>query len=228
MSIITCTFTSANIQRVAAGVEKQMRFAIAMALTKTAQDAQQEIIRQLPERFTIRTGWVKQGVRYRPADKNAKNIISRVVDMDSFMALQETGGDKLKQQKAMGIPIGARSSLTSTTLLDKSKWPAALLKKQGYFLAPITGKSLAEYARNKNATRKRPWAQAVTAESVGKTGLWKRRGKKRLPIDLMYIFESEVHIKPRFGFYDTVKKVTGEKLPIRLQEAVNYAARTAR
>ncbi len=228
MSIITCTFTSANIVRVAQRIEKNLRFAAAMALTNVARDAQQEIIRQLPERFTIRTGWLKKGIRFKPADKNAKDIMSRVVDVDSFMAFQETGGDKTKEGgRDFSIPIGARPLLTMTT--PPSKWPGALLAKmgKGYFLAPLTGKALDQRSRNKKGTRT-AMGQVITHGSLGKMALWKRQGKQRLPIDLIYIFQPVVHMKPRFGFYDTVRKVTHERLPIRMQEAVNQAARTAR
>ena len=215
--------------RVAAGLEKQMRFAATMALTKTAQDAQQEVMRQLPERFTIRTGFLKSGVRYRPADKNDRNMVSRVVDLDSFMALQETGGDKRQYSgKDMAVPIGARPTPLSTTPL--SKWPSALLAKlgRGYFVAPLTGKAIATRSQaEKNAFRRR-FGRDMTQWDVGKVALWKRRGQQRLPIDLIYLFEDVVHIKPRFGFCDTVKKVARQQLPIRLQEAINYIARTAR
>ncbi|MBF0171465.1 MAG: hypothetical protein HQK87_10345, partial [Nitrospinae bacterium] len=89
--MVSITVNENVIGRAFAELEKQLRFAAAQALTRTAQDAQEEVKRQLPERFTIRTGWLARGIRIRPASRN--NLKASVLVKDAFMALQETGGD---------------------------------------------------------------------------------------------------------------------------------------
>ncbi|MBF0371620.1 MAG: hypothetical protein HQL52_19460, partial [Magnetococcales bacterium] len=114
------------------GLEKQARFATAVALTCTAKDAQEEVRRQLPERFTIRTGWLAKGVRVRSARKN--NLEAAVTVLDDFMALQETGGmRKSHSGEALAVPVGARPTPRSIT--RPSKFPGRLLQKPRHFIA---------------------------------------------------------------------------------------------
>ncbi|MBF0142870.1 MAG: hypothetical protein HQL59_05360 [Magnetococcales bacterium] len=189
------------IGRAFADLEKQLRFAAAQALTRTAQDAQEEVKRQLPERFTIRTGWLAKGVRIRPANRN--NLKASVLVKDAFMALQETGGDKISSfGDALGVPVGARPTPTAVT--RPSKFPGALLTKKGFFIAPI-------------------------AHGSKTMGVWKRTGKGRGErLTLMYVFEQKVRLKPRFGFRETVRKVAVERFPHRFAEALRQALASAR
>ena len=117
-----------RFKRVMRRLPKQIRYASAVALTKTAQDAQQEVRKQLPSRFIMRSHWVPKGIRTRMATKT--NLESKVRVIDDFMALQELGGEG-----ESSVPIGARPKPTSRT--PPSKWPGALLKKPKHFIGPI-------------------------------------------------------------------------------------------
>ena len=199
--MIKIQFDASAINRVFDNMEKQVRFAAAVALTKTAQDAQEEVIRELPERFTIRTNWLARGVRIIPATPG--RLVSTVLDKDSFMALQESGGDKVSPfGDALGIPVGARP--TPFAITSPSKFPSALLARQGFFIAPISRGSRT-------------------------MGVWKRTGKgRRERLTLMYIFSRQVRLKPRFGFRETVNRVAMERLPKRFEEALRQALASAR
>ena len=118
----------ARFNRVMGQLPKQIRYASAVALTKTAQDAQKEVRRQLPTRFIMRSKWVPKGIRTKMATKNS--LESKVRVIDDFMALQEIGGDG-----ETSVPIGARPKPTSRT--PPNKWPGALLKKPKHFIGPI-------------------------------------------------------------------------------------------
>jgi hypothetical protein len=120
--------SSAKFNRVMGQLPKQIRYASALALTRTAQDAQEEVRRQLPSRFIMRSQWVPKGIRIQRATK--ANLESTVRVLDDFMALQETGGIG-----ETSVPIGARPKPISRT--PPSKWPGALLKKPKHFIAPI-------------------------------------------------------------------------------------------
>jgi len=199
--MVSVTVNENVIGRAFADLEKQLRFAAAQALTKTAQEAQEEVKRQLPERFTIRTGWLAKGVRIRPASRN--NLKASVLVKDAFMALQETGGDKTSPfGDALGVPVGARPTPQSVT--RPSKFPGALLTKKGFFIAPI-----------------------IHGSKI--MGVWKRTGKGRGErMTLMYVFEQKVRIKPRFGFRETVRKVVMERFPHRFAEALRQALASRR
>ncbi|HAT49006.1 MAG: hypothetical protein HQL07_03955 [Nitrospirae bacterium] len=193
--------TTSQIQQAFGGLDKQVRYAIALALTNTAKDAQAELRGQLPQRFTMRTGWVAKGIRISSANKT--DLKATVMVLDQFMTLQETGGDKTSPfGDALGIPVGARPTPTSVT--RPGSFPGALLQKKGYFIAPI----------RKGSSIK---------------GVWKRTGKgRRVKMQLMYVFSRHVRIKPRFGFVNTVNKVAKERFPMRFVEALQRALATTR
>ncbi|MBF0140110.1 MAG: hypothetical protein HQL74_07505 [Magnetococcales bacterium] len=220
-------FDDSALNKAFAKIEKQMQFAASMALTETAKAIQAEVRQELPKKFTIRTGWIAKGIQVKAATKS--NLVAKVVVKDEFMALQEEGG--MKQSitgKALGVPIGARPNPLSTT--RPSMFPGALLKKTGYFIAPITGKSLTARSEGKNGynRRRRMNTTLITADHVGKMALWHRRGKKSLPIDLIYIFESAVKITPRFGFREMAYKKAMEEGPKQFAKAFQKAMETAR
>ena len=182
------------------GLEKQVRFAAAVALTRTAQDAQDEVRRQLPERFTIRTGWVAKGIRIKPTRKNDLEASVRV--LDDFMALQETGGlRRSRSGEALAVPVGARPTPRSVT--RPSKFPGRLLEKPNHFIAPL---------------KDDPQTHAV----------WRRAGRKGSKRKLMYLFTDRVEIKPRFGFMETVREVVEARFQENFNQALTEAVSSAR
>ncbi|ABK44561.1 conserved hypothetical protein [Magnetococcus marinus MC-1] len=188
-----------RVAQAADNLAKQVRYATAVALTRTAQDAQAEVRRRLPERFTIRTGWVAKGIRIKPAKKSDLQASVRV--LDPFMALQETGGAKRSQSgDSLAIPYGARPNPKSVT--RPGKFPGALLKKPNHFIAPLHDD---------------PSTHAV----------WRRGGRKGRKLKMMYRFVNRVEIKPRFGFMDTVKSVVESRFQKNFNEAITEAMASA-
>ncbi len=192
---------TAQTRQAFGNLEKQVRFATAVALTRTAQAAQKEVREQLPERFTIRSGWVAKGIRITPARKN--NLQAGVRVLDDFMALQETGGLKASRRgNSLGIPVGARPRPESRT--GPARFPGALLQKPGHFIAPL------EPGSNRMA-------------------LWRRTGRgRRSKMKLMYVFADQVRIEPRFGFQETVEETVHRHLQVAFTNALMEALRTAR
>lgn len=215
--MITLQVNDAAIKKALAEVEKQMRFACALALTRTVQAAQAAVIKELPQHFTIRTGWVAKGIRIRTASKS--NLSASVRVMDPFMVLQETGGSKASiSGKDLGVPIGARPTPKSVT--RPSKFPRSLLQKRGYFIAPITGKALTARSQKAYNVSRRIHNSRISADDMGVMALWHRRGKKSYPIDLIYIFKDQVRLPPRFKFQETVRRVVEESFPKQLADAL--------
>ncbi|MBF0615155.1 MAG: hypothetical protein HQL92_08380 [Magnetococcales bacterium] len=194
--MISIGFSDAAFNRVLATAEREIRFAASVALTTTAKDAQAEVRRQLPQRFTIRTGWVAKGIHVRAANKRDLQASVRV--LDPFMAMQESGGSKSGLfGKDLGVPVGARPTPTSIT--RPGSFPGAMLQRKGYFIAPIRKGSRVK-------------------------GVWRRTGKgRRERVKLMYLFSRQVRLKPRFGFHETVRKVAMARFPMRFAEALQKA-----
>ena len=112
----------------------QLPYASALGLTRIAKRAQTKVKRNIPRRFIMRKKWIQTGIRINPATK--QQLWSRVYSRDDFMALQETGGIKRPQRRALSIPVGIRKDKQAN--ITKAKRPAALLKKPNHFIAPIS------------------------------------------------------------------------------------------
>jgi hypothetical protein len=109
---------------------RQIPFALARALTRTAQDAQGDVRSDLPHRFTIRNTWVSRGIRITPATKAKPEAI--VGSLEPFMARQETGGTK-RARSAHHVAVPVKAKRNKRDLIPKGQRPAALKGKPGIF-----------------------------------------------------------------------------------------------
>lgn len=186
-------------------VLKQAIFASSVALYDTAVDVKEALIDSLPSDFIIRNGWVAKGIRIKPTGSKAiratgKGIAgmeARVGTIDSFMAMQELGGKKTGKHNSVAIPV--REPVTE--IMDKEKWPGALLKKPGFF------------------TQQRP---------DGRTLVFQRLGRKRYPIKLKYAIMRSVKIPPRWGMRDKSSAVVKARYEENFDRAFEMALATAR
>lgn len=178
--------------RVLGWLHRQTRFAAALALTRTAQDAKAEIVAELPRRFTIRTGWLAKGIRIRPATK--ANLVATVLSLDHFMALQETGGAKTPRQGGrLGVPIGARPTPSAVT--RPGIFPGALMRRGRSYVID-EGERVLMFRRAGHGRRSRS--------------------------ELMYVLRPSVAVEPRFGFRDTVTRVALDRFAVRLGETIGH------
>ena len=122
---------------------RQLPFAQALALTRTAAKAQKKIRRDLPDRFTLRNKYVSTGVRMEKATKKRPEAAvfwrgrkgrSKFGDQ---LALQATGGKKSPRGRTIALRRGAKRGKGGTTPL--SQQPAALLKKKNVFIKDVRG-----------------------------------------------------------------------------------------
>lgn len=85
-------------------LEKQFRFAIASALTKTAKSAQGAAIGEIKSTFTVRNNWLTSpiGPKILPATKT--DLSAAVVLKTDILNLHEDGGIKLPSGTFIAIP----------------------------------------------------------------------------------------------------------------------------
>lgn len=181
--------------------QDQIPYACARTLTTLAQDAQAEVRRQLPRRFTVRNTFVEKGVRIKAATK--ANLQSEVFantegtfSLD-FMLLQEEGGAKRPRGRSLAIPVGAKRS--KRDIVTQANRPRAALSKKGVFIS-----------------------HQDTAETVHLSpGIYKRVGKRRL--SLQFDLEPRADVKPRWDFVHTVLGVAERRGPRLLSLAIQGA-----
>lgn len=112
-------------------VKKQIPFATMQALNATAREAERELEQDLPQQFTLRSGWLLKGIRTRTATKN--RLQAEVGSRDWFMKLQAKGGVKrAKKGRALALPVGVRPDASAA--VPRSRWPGRLKNKKGYAL----------------------------------------------------------------------------------------------
>lgn len=108
-------------------VAKQMTFAAASALTKTAKEGQAAVIENLPKEFTLRTNWfepkMRFGIRIKPAKKNS--LRAEVGTDAEWLDKFETGKDKTPKNRFLAIPMD-NVRRNKKQLIQKSQRPAGL------------------------------------------------------------------------------------------------------
>jgi hypothetical protein len=191
--------------------KRELPFALAKALTKTAQDVQAKVISGLPSRFTLRTKWFQPntpfGFKIEKATKT--NLVAKVYTRAPWMQLQETGGVKQAPGKRLAIPFlerpGTRPGVvfgvkrTKRDLIMKSQKPQALGSK-AFILKGKKGDLLAM-----------------------RTG----RGKRSI-LRILYGLEPKANIKARLHFAETAQQVVDQGWRRNFEDAIAYALRTSR
>ena len=127
----------AQVTNAMRGFERQMPFAIALALTRTAQDAQQEVKGQLPSRFTLRNGWTARNIRIQTASKSG---LEATITAPDYMAKQETGETEHARKRYLAAPGPA---IGDARVAPARLRPRALLSQPRTFVLDTAGGSVA-------------------------------------------------------------------------------------
>lgn len=218
--MINIQIDTKQIERMIGVVDpKQIQFATAKSLTKTAQEVQQAVRADMPQRFTIRRQWVVKGIRIVPATKT--NLTATVYSKDPFMERQEAGGLKF------GSPGGGDFSSASLPQTGGRRARPAMGR-----VAVPTNKVL----RSKSEIiRKSDLPQGLGAKGfvIGKPGdtqyLARRFAKgKRAGLQLLYVLKRSTKVKPRLGLREIGERVVQNRFGEIFSEALEQAIATAR
>lgn len=213
-----------NLDRFA---NKQLAFATALALTRTAQEFVAEETKLLPSVFHIRNGWVAKGFRVKPARKD--DLVAVAYHRDDFMRDQEAGGDKTPRggKKTVAVPVGARPNVMQTT--PRSKWPRSL--KRSFVITTKTGDVLLLQRTGRKVRRARGADGRFTTSSRKRLfkGLnYRAPGLRDRDVRLMYVLERSVRVPARWGFAKRAAPFMARRFAANLAGFLDYAARTAR
>ena len=179
---------------------KQVPFALAVALTQTANSARDRIKRELPQHFTLRNKWTERGIRSERATK--RDLRSFVYSANEYTVKHETGGIKRPRGRFIALPRGVRK--TPGQRITKAKRPAAMVQRKRVYVSDIGKK--------------------------GAKGIFKRMGRGAASItELQYVLHpGSVTIKPRWNFEKTVEQTMRKEFHKRFEKALSNALRTAR
>ncbi len=104
MAIISLQIKSKASDELANIAKKQIPFAVVKTLTNIAQKSQEEVRKNIREKFFIRkkSGGFESSIRIKPANKST--LTAEVYTMAAFAALQQTGGIKKAKDGRLAIP----------------------------------------------------------------------------------------------------------------------------
>lgn len=127
------------------------------------------------------------------------SLVAEIGSVRSWMVLHAEGGEREgKGGDGIAVPVGARP--TPRTKTTVGKWPSRMLKRPRHFVQTVKGKR----------------------------GVWRRKGRKRYPIQRLWVFADSVEIKKTWRFEDQVLERVRLSWPSRARQAIDYAVKTAR
>ena len=137
MAIISLQIKSKASDELAAIASKHIPFAVAKTLTQIAQQSQQEVRKNIREKFFIRkkSGGFESSIRIKPATKT--KLTSEVYTMVAFAALQQTGG--VKQAKDGRLAIPSYQAISQVKKRSDSNSPSSYLAGDAFKIKTKSG-----------------------------------------------------------------------------------------
>jgi hypothetical protein len=181
---------------------KNVDFGTALALTRTAKEAQKAVLKAQEETFTIRGNWSspsnKFGTKVKPAKKT--DLTADIHSEADWIVPHEEDSQKTPRSGAnLAIPTD-NVRRTKRQIIQRSQRPGAL--------------------RGKN--------DVVLKTRTGKTMLFQRKGKgKKSRLVSMYLLTPRAHIRKQSTFYAPAENAA-KNFPKNLDAALAEAFRTAK
>lgn len=197
---------------------KSLPFAMAKTLTGCVQRGQAAVVGGLDSKFILRNNFVRQGIRFKPAEKNSTRIEADVhtkLDTGShpdFMGDQEAGGEKVPWggHRYIAVPtkfligmVGERS------VIPQELRPRALLTAVG---GRYTAVKRSGQIALRNQRRAAGFDIFVQTLADGHPAIMARYFTDRDAYP-WYLLIPEAHIKPRLEMEQTVDKAVQAAFP---------------
>lgn len=214
---------TSNIREFERGVrdidKRQIPFATALALTRTAQGGQGQVKRLLPRLLDRPTRFTERGVAIQRATK--RNLVAAVFFKDiqaEYMHWQVDGGTRYPARRAIPVPVGVR--LNKYGNMPRRKI-AQLLARSDTFTGTVKGIA-GIWQRGKRGKRRRggTGTKGNTQNRVGNV----RVGS----VKLLVAFEPQARYRKRFPFYRIVERHVQRSFDHEFEKAFREAVDGAR
>jgi hypothetical protein len=188
-------------QKYLSNIERQLPFATALALTRTAKEIQREEIAHIRSAFTVRGSWLREGGKFGlgivPASK--ENLVAVVESRAPWLEAHEEGTTRTPAGEHFAI---AQKDIrrTKTQIIARSQRPRAL--KRAFKIDTKAGRI------------------PLLLQRIG-------RGNRSI-LRVMYQLTGRARIDPRLRFFETGRTVVGKVWRRIFSEALDRAIRTAR
>jgi hypothetical protein len=212
------------------GVEKQVRYAASVALTRTAKAAKDAMPAALERSLDRPTEFTKRGLYVKAA--NPSNLTAEVGFMNrqaSYMGLQIDGGTRTAG--ARGIKLPGNIVLNTFGNIPKGMIDQLKAAAQSGQLSKAIGRKLGVGNRRKGAAPIQLFFGKPAGSRWGNAplGIWRRvPGKPGKLIPVILFASKPAQYKPRFNFKAEVEKVVQAEWGGQFDAAFAEAMRTAR
>lgn len=178
--------------------QREIPFAMSVALNRTAVRIRDRVRAELPRRYTIRKPGVLRGWQVRASSKRQWPRLRAVVgSRDYFWTLHATGGIKRPARGSVAIPTRAVRR-TKRGAIGKAQRPGALIAK---------GRARVD--------------QDAGAIRATKT-------TKRRPLSLLYLLRRQVRIPKTLPLEEIAREEVARRLPREFRRAMSEAIKSSR
>lgn len=203
----TVTLKLEELPSFVGNVAKEANFAAVVALTRTAQSAQQAVKDRMAAEFILRNRYTQRQVRMKPATKRDPVAAVYLTPEADYMIIHETGGTKRPRGNHIAVPTD-------------EVWPNRRR------VLPL-GKRPRELA--KKSTKRKPF---LMIPKSGARLIVQRVGKERLPVRVLYSLSRNPEVRKRLQFIETVTENFrgrfSQEFVTAFEEGLKKAARDAK
>lgn len=182
--------------------KEQIPYATSRAMNDTMVQAQEAEVTNVQSVFNNKVKWWNKANRrtgIRVEFSNKKNLTAAVYTGAYFADLQEEGGIKKPHQ-------GKRLAVPAQGIPKKYRNKPGLSGVQRALQEP----------------------RSFILSTGATPGVWQRKGKKPRPIRLLFHFEQQATVKPRFRFISTARETTEKRFMHNFSQRLDQAIATAR
>lgn len=188
--------------------------AYAKSLTFIAQDAAEAVRERTRSEYKLHTEFIPKGIGVKPARDsdmkatgNASSVVFTKPKISKWMPIHETGGTvtPIGGRKQFSLPgkdmLAEIDFRTRSGKVKKRYSPKRLL--EGY------NASKGQSGGNSKALRRQPFV--IRGTNSGVPMIVRRRGKKRYPLQVMYVFRARTRYRQTWRFEPTVRHMVEQR-----------------
>jgi len=196
---------------------KQMKFAGALALTRTAVIAKKELTKEMEKSFDRPKPFTTKSIKITKATKANLQASIEIKPLTArYLAHQVTKQDR--PTKAFEQALRSKGLLPSGMYVVPG--PGVKLNKFGNVGRAAVKKMVSEASR--------PGGKYFVAKINGTAGVWQRYGRRGRKIKPVLLFVRKPNYRPRFDFYGTAERVFKTHFEKEFDKALEHALGTAR
>lgn len=171
-------------------IKKNVEFANAVALTRTAQAGQTDVRTDLKSKFTLRNTWTERGIRISPATPD--KLEAEVYSKDWYMTQQEEGAQRAPKEGEDSLFLRGEDFYRVTKAAENR------VVAKRYRPGPIVGRKI-----NKNVVYKGRFRSGAGFIGVAKPASEMRKGERRFYI-LYILVKKRANIRARKFFFSNI------------------------